>query len=183
MNIVFFSLKGGVGKTTLSYCVVSALVKAGQSVDFVDYDPQESASAWLAIDEFVSDPEANVRIVDTPPRADHKPTLEELKNADKVFIPCSPSMADIPAAQATLELVRKFAPKAQCYIVWSRVDARKKVKLRNMPAFAEHIGAPALSSYTRNLDCYENIGGAGVSALTSSAQSEILTLALEVLNV
>ena len=52
-----------------------------------------------------------------------------------------------------------------------------------MPAFAEHIGAQALTNYTRNLDCYENIGGAGVAALSATAQSEILTLALEVLNV
>ena len=183
MNIVFFSLKGGVGKSTLAFCIVSALREAGQEVDFVDLDPQESSSSWLAVDGFTPSHKGSIRIVDTPPRADHQPTLEELKKAHKVFVPSSPSLADIPTAKHTIELIEKLAPQAEIYLVWSRVDIRKKVKVRNMPKMAEQIGASYLKNFTRDLDCFENIAGHGFSALEHTAREDVLKLALECLHV
>lgn len=181
MNIVFFSLKGGVGKSTLSFSVVSSLVSTGLDVEFIDYDPQESATAWLELDEFKNSPKSKFRIVDTPPRHDHAPTLKELKIADKIFIPCSMSMADIPAAIATRELIEEIAPQADIFLIWSRVDSRKKTKISGSEALAEIIGVEALKTYTRDLDCYENIGSDGYNALSASAKDETTRLALEVI--
>src|SRR5687768_7088130 len=49
-SIAFGTIKGGVGKTTLSVHVASALADAGLRVLFLDLDPQAHGSLALGLD-------------------------------------------------------------------------------------------------------------------------------------
>ena len=51
MIISFINQKGGVGKTTLSINVASALANAGHKVLLIDADKQGSSTAWASLRE------------------------------------------------------------------------------------------------------------------------------------
>ena len=107
--------KGGVGKTTIAVHLAAWLAGKKRKVIFIDADPQQSASAWikaLPISiplETLDDPEEIIRRVaklaaDADDIVIHGPTgLSEttraiMVRADKVFLPCGPSILDFPAA-------------------------------------------------------------------------------------
>src|ERR1700683_3279276 len=52
-RLVFFNHKGGVGKTTLTVNLASALVDAGKRVLLVDTDPQCSLSSFFLEEKFL----------------------------------------------------------------------------------------------------------------------------------
>src|SRR5438309_6894120 len=55
IRIVLFNHKGGVGKTTLTVNIASALAKQGRRVLLVDSDPQCNLTAYLVEESVVND--------------------------------------------------------------------------------------------------------------------------------
>ena len=55
VKITIYNHKGGVGKTTLSVNIASALVALGKSVLLVDSDPQCNLTSYLLSDDVVDD--------------------------------------------------------------------------------------------------------------------------------
>ncbi|MGC3992052.1 MAG: ParA family protein [Chthoniobacteraceae bacterium] len=116
--------KGGVGKTTISVHLAAWLAKGKRPVIFIDADPQQSASTWikelgLPIRlEQISEPEgiiqrvskmdavANDIVIDGPAGLSATTRAIMLK-ADKVFLPCGPSILDLRAAIKAVEVLRK----------------------------------------------------------------------------
>lgn len=120
LTIVIASPKGGVGKTTLAIGLGCAASRAGEVVDFIDFDPARTLFRWIERreetlgDEFgftiqeklpargkigvsILEPfkhGVTVVIVDTPPNA---MTLAEyvIQHVDLVVIPAAPSYFDI----------------------------------------------------------------------------------------
>ncbi len=109
--------KGGAGKTTLAVHLALRLLDAGRRVAFIDNDPQQSATRWIASAEPEMPLESIVNADDLVVRAealaaeyddvvcDGSPRLNDQTHvlmylADRVLIPVLPSALDV---HATLE--------------------------------------------------------------------------------
>jgi chromosome partitioning protein len=126
--------KGGVGKTTIAVHLAAHLATKKRAVVFIDADPQQSASAWikelsLPIQlETLDTPEEIIRqvarlsnnktdIVIDGPAGLSETTRAIMVRADRVFLPCGPSILDLRAASKAVQLLnearkaRKGLPK------------------------------------------------------------------------
>ena len=125
MIIALSSLKGGVGKSTLSLMLAAVIAEAGAKVLLVDADSQGSASDWAAAREVdgpfsvVGMAHANIHkqlpklaadydyvIIDTPPRIADV-TRSAILAADVVLIPVSPTAFDNRASHSTTAIIKE----------------------------------------------------------------------------
>jgi chromosome partitioning protein len=114
--------KGGVGKTTIALHLAAFLAGKKRRVIFIDADPQQSASAWikelgLSIRlETLDEPEEIIRrvaklaadadeIVIDGPAGLSETTRAIMVRADRVFLPCGPSILDLRAASKAVQLL------------------------------------------------------------------------------
>jgi chromosome partitioning protein len=121
--------KGGVGKTTIAVHLAVYLARKKRSVTFIDADPQQSASAWIKelsipieLETLVTPEEVIRRIVRLAGDADDividgpaglsETTRAIMVRADKVFLPCGPSILDLRAASKAVQLLQE-AQKAR----------------------------------------------------------------------
>ena len=116
--------KGGVGKTTIAVHLAAYLARKKRSVVFIDADPQQSASAWIKelsssihLETLVTPEEiirrvaklstdANDIVIDGPAGLSET-TRAIMVRADKVFLPCGPSILDLRAASKAVHLLRE----------------------------------------------------------------------------
>jgi len=125
MIITLSSLKGGVGKSTLSLMLAETIAQAGAKVLLVDADSQGSVSDWAAARELdgpfavVGMAHSNIHkqlpkvaadydhvIIDTPPRI-AEVTRSAILAADVVLIPVSPSAFDNWASDSTTAIIKE----------------------------------------------------------------------------
>ena len=125
MIYAFLNQKGGVGKTTLSLHVASALARSHQRVLLIDADPQQSAMKWSTVRsgpvDFVvigmAKATLHKEIVSLGANYDHvvidgPPRVTELARSiiiasDVVVIPVQPSPFDVWAAAETVDLIKE----------------------------------------------------------------------------
>lgn len=125
MIIAFLNQKGGVGKTTLTIHIATALALQGRRVLLVDADPQGSALDWadcrdgdplfpvigLPIKTLHKDIPAHAQnyddiIIDGAPRVNEL-ARSAIMAADMVIIPVQPSPYDVWAAKEIVELLHE----------------------------------------------------------------------------
>ena len=125
--IALLNQKGGVGKTTLTVHLATALARAGERVLLVDSDPQASALDWSgarsgpALFPVIGLPKASLHkelaalatnysyvVIDGPPRV-YDVARSAIMASDLVLIPVQPSPYDI---WATSEIVGLLAEAA-----------------------------------------------------------------------
>jgi chromosome partitioning protein len=124
-TLVVLAQKGGAGKTTLAlHWAVEAEAKGKRHVVLIDVDPQGSAAAWFKrrqvdtpllvqtsagkLPDVLKACEADdvdYVIVDTAPHAEAT-AAEAARAADVVVIPSRPSVLDLEAIGATVDIVR-----------------------------------------------------------------------------
>jgi chromosome partitioning protein len=121
--IVVANPKGGVGKSTLATNIAGCLAAAGHSVMLGDVDRQQSARQWLALrppqlpaisgwdvaaDDIVRPPKGTTHVVlDTPAGLHGKRLDAVMRIADRLLIPLQPSLFDIQATHAFVQLLRQ----------------------------------------------------------------------------
>ena len=128
MIVAFVNGKGGSGKSTLAVHAAAWLTDRGKRVAFIDADAQETSSEWLteaapdvpvirahSIGAIVRAAEdlrhsADVVIGDGPAGLDDQ-TLALAGVANRVVIPCCPSVADLRGADRAAELIRRVQGK------------------------------------------------------------------------
>ena len=191
--------KGGAGKTTLVAQLAVALAAKGRRVACVDIDPQGSLGAWSALRvragqyrriDVVTSPGwkldmtlgelargFDIVLVDSPPHAETEARVA-VRAARFVLVPCQPSLLDVWASRATLDLVRR--ERREAAILWNRLPPRGHV-VDEAKAAAAEAGLAALedglgnrSDFARSLHV-----GAGVveTAPRGAAAREIRALA------
>lgn len=120
LTIALLNSKGGVGKTTATVYLATALARRGLSVEVWDADPQGSATEWLALAAEDDGPapfgsvavnaaslrrqrlRTDVVLIDTPP-GDASLQNAVLARTDLVIIPTAPSLLDLQRVWATLD--------------------------------------------------------------------------------
>jgi chromosome partitioning protein len=191
--------KGGAGKTTVVAQLAVALAAAGKHVACVDIDPQASLGGWAALREraggyrpirVVASPGwkldmtlgdlargHDVVLVDSPPHAETEARVA-VRAARLVLVPCQPSLLDVWASRATLELAKRERRPAA--ILWNRLPPRGRV-LEDARAAAAEAGLAALdpglgnrSDFARSLHAG---GGVVETAPRGAAAREIRALA------
>jgi len=121
--IVVANPKGGVGKSTLATNIAGCLAAAGHAVMLGDVDRQQSARQWLALrppqlpairnwdvagDHIVRPPKGVTHVVLDTPAGLHGKRLEAvMRIADRLLIPLQPSLFDIQATHAFVQVLRQ----------------------------------------------------------------------------
>ena len=123
-TVAVISQKGGAGKTTLALHLAVASEQAGKSAAIIDLDPQASATRWkdrrersapavvsaqasrlLEVLQAAREHGAELAIIDTAPHSETS-ALNAARAADLILIPCRPSILDIQAISATVDIAR-----------------------------------------------------------------------------
>lgn len=161
--------KGGVGKTTIAVHLAAFLSAKKRSVIFIDADPQQSASAWIkeiggSIElETLEDPEEIIRrvaklaadaddIVIDGPAGLSQTTRAIMLRADKVFLPCGPSILDLRAASKAVLLLkeaqqaRKDLPRGA--LIPNKLQKRGRLS-REMLAAVHKLKIPVLAGLSQ----------------------------------
>jgi chromosome partitioning protein len=142
------SQKGGSGKTTLALHLAAAAAAQGKTVLVLDLDPQRSAGKWAKVRESGRrNPEEKLAIVageaeklaimlevaklngaglvliDTSPRMEAA-AVSAAKQANLIIVPARPTVLDVPAALATIEMLELAGRKDSSVAVLNAVPAR-----------------------------------------------------------
>lgn len=178
--ITLASLKGGVGKTTLTMHLAAAIAKETEQVIVLDADEEISALRWmqhaqaqglrLPFEVAMADRNTLMRqardlaklghtvVIDTPPN-----NREILKSAatvaDVVLVPVLPTGLDVDRLATTLELLSDLEAALSSLnyaIVLNRFDGRKTFARNSDEALND---LPRLETVIRSLAAYEKVFG------------------------
>jgi chromosome partitioning protein len=142
-TLTLLSQKGGSGKTTLAIHLAAEASRRGLRTLLIDLDPQASAARWAdrrgdrppdvssehpgRIEAVIADAARRgyqLAVLDTAPHADQA-ALQAARIADLVLIPCRPSILDLDAVQATLDLCH--LAKRRALVVINAAPVRSRV--------------------------------------------------------
>jgi chromosome partitioning protein len=154
-TLALLSQKGGSGKSTIAVHLAVIAQAAGLRTVLVDLDPQRSAAGWwdtraASTPELVETTPDGLRavldaakadgvglcVVDTRPSAGADTTTAAAL-ADMVLIPTRPSIFDLRAIGATVDIVAKA--KAPAFIVLNTVPAPRGAGLAAVTADARRV--------------------------------------------
>lgn len=162
--------KGGGGKTTLALHFAVEATYRGMTVAVIDHDPQGSAMTWSrrrggppVVTAAAGKPLANVVselardndlvLIDTAPHT-HAVTTEAARLADRIVIPCRPSILDLDAAAPTAAVVARLQKPAA--VILNQCPPGRAIIQDAMAALTRHpvavcpitVGSRAAFSYS-----------------------------------
>ena len=177
--VVIANPKGGVGKSTLATNVAGDWASKGHAVMLGDADRQQSSRLWLGLRPAQARPittwEMGAALIAKPPRGTTHVVIDTpaglhgwrfndvMKMAHKVIVPLQPSVFDIFATRAFLDLLMssKHAEKLQIGLVGMRVDARTLAS-DHLHEFVDTLGLPVLGN-VRDTQNYVHLAARGLT--------------------
>lgn len=189
------SQKGGAGKTTIAVGLAGAHELVGGCAVVVDLDPQGSASVWsdlrdadrpvvvaahmprlARVLDAARDGGAQLAVIDTAPHASNA-ALAAAQASDLILVPCRPSVADLHAIRASLDICRIAQVRAR--VVLNAVPVQGPLGGQAKEAITVHGAAVApmmlcqriahVHAYTKGMTAME-------FAPRSKAAAELATL-------
>ena len=154
--------KGGSGKTTLATNVAGFLAGKRQRVVLADEDPQQSSTHWLARrpalfpkvhakpadKRDLSELDPHWLVIDSPAGINGAELRTELRRADALIVPISPSVFDMAATARFLDTIAQAKDvkegKLPVAVVGMRVDPRTK-SAAELDAFLEASPFPVVT--------------------------------------
>ncbi len=118
MIAAFLNQKGGVGKSTLSIHVATALALRGSKVLLVDADPQHSALDWQASRQ--RDP--LLPVVGLPTKTLHKEVAMHARNYDHIIIDGPPRVNELARAAIIASDIVLIPVNPSPYDVWAAAE-------------------------------------------------------------
>lgn len=160
-HILVTNAKGGCGKSTIATNLAAYYASEGFETALVDYDPQQSALAWLEErpEEYaeivgIAGFEGGLRhvprnadfvVIDSPARAHGKELTELVRRAETIIVPVLPSPIDIKAAgqfvDELLHVTKVADKKAKVAIIANRVKENTLI-FEELDAYLSHLKAP-----------------------------------------
>ena len=176
--IVIANPKGGVGKSTLATNVAGLLARQGHAVMLGDVDRQQSSRQWLALrpptlptiqgwdvqGSVVRPPKGATHVVLDTPAGLHGKALEGvLAIVDRLLIPLQPSLFDIQATHAFVQMLRAHerAPRIALGLVGMRVKERTQSNER-LQEYLATLPLPVLA-WLRDTQNYVQLAAHGLS--------------------
>ncbi|HVE48600.1 MAG TPA: ParA family protein [Casimicrobiaceae bacterium] len=171
--------KGGSGKTTLATNIAGFLAGKRQRVVLADEDPQQSSTTWLArrpeLFPRIAAMPAEKRelreidphwlVIDSPAALGGATLRDELRRADALIVPISPSVFDMAATARFLGAIAEHrAVKGGTLpvaLVAMRVDARTH-SAAELDQFLAHTDLPVVT-HLRDTQVYVNCARDGLS--------------------
>ena len=200
-RIALVQQKGGAAKTTLCVHLAVAAEQSGTRTAIIDIDPQASASGvWGLARGDRAPPVAAVLaaelrdaleaaeaggfeliLIDTPPHT--APALEVVaRNIDVAVVPVQPSILDVAATQATLDLLR--AKRVPAIAVLTRTSPRPDEEIKETERALKELGLSLLNTRVVERKVYRRAltqgQAVGEFEPTSKAAKEIRALWKEI---
>lgn len=191
MITAFLNQKGGVGKTTLSYSLASALAQRGQRVLFIDADPQHGALTWqshrqdtplfpmiglptnkLHREVGAHTPHYDQLILDAPPQLDSI-ARSIILASDLILIPVQPSPHDIWSAGKVVELINEastFKENLKTAFIVNRKITNTALS-RDVFTALENYPFPVLATAVCQRVAFAESAATGRSVLETAPQS------------
>jgi chromosome partitioning protein len=164
-SILVTNAKGGCGKSTIATNLAAFYASEGFETALADYDPQQSALAWLEerpddYYEITGIPgfEHGLRglprnteylIIDAPARSHGRELTELVRRAESIIVPVLPSPIDIKAAHKFVDElmhVHKVADrKARVAVVANRVRDNTLI-FEELDEYLDSLKAPYIAS-------------------------------------
>jgi chromosome partitioning protein len=171
-TILVANPKGGSGKTTVATNVAGWLAGKRQRVALADHDPQQSSAQWLArrpelfpriagapadaSKKALKDSGVKWLVVDSPAGLHGDVLRDNIRLADVMLVPVSPSAFDIDATRRFLDHIIEFKSVKQgalaVALIAMRVDARTH-SAADLDAFLEAYEFP-LVTHLRDTQVY-----------------------------
>jgi chromosome partitioning protein len=160
-SILVTNAKGGCGKSTIATNLAAYFASEGYATTLADFDPQQSALAWLeerpedfapitglaAHDEGLKHLPRSTEylVIDAPARSHGKELTELVRRAESVIVPVLPSPIDIKAAHRFIDElmgVNKVDDKqARVAVVANRVRDNTLIS-EELDEYLEKLKAP-----------------------------------------
>ena len=193
LTIAVSSLKGGVGKSTITLNLATCLHQAGHRAIVIDTDPQGTCRMWAAKAAEVEregppvvamdgktlrrDLERvskgfDVAIIDCPPRMGAE-TRAAMLASDLVVLPVTPGAADVWALRETIAVLaeaRQMRDELRAVIVLNRSDRTTLAKLA-LAALGE-LDVEVLDATLRNRVAYGEATLAGLGVVDYAPESD-----------
>ena len=210
MIISFLNQKGGVGKTTLSINVATALALKKWKILLIDADPQNSSLDWATIRKkdglftvvSITKPIIHKEvkklikdydhiIIDGPPRI-YDVAKSAIVSSDLVIMPVQPSPYDVWAASEVVNLIKEVSEPLEgikdikCSFLINRKIVNTAVG-RDVTQALEHYGMDVLENHICQRVAYVETAATGSTVIEglgkdALASKEIYKLTEEILD-
>jgi chromosome partitioning protein len=171
--------KGGAGKSTLSTNLAGCLAAQGHAVMLGDVDKQQSARQWLGLrppqllpirgwavqpDDIVRPPKGTTHVVlDTPAGLQGKRLDAVLRIASHVLVPLQPSLFDIQATHAFVQLLQQHKRAADLKIGLVGMRVRENTKANEqLHAYLATLPVPVVA-WLRDTQNYVQLAAHGLT--------------------